>query len=776
MIGVAVALCALAAPGLLQAATLSSLRLDRSDQTVAPARTIRIAAVATMADGTVSDVTADATWKTDDADLARFISGDPGALRTRRPGVVQITASVLGKTASAVITIDPGDVVELITRPGTKRVEIDRPMAFTARLVHESGYQRDVTDEARWTTRNPDVAGVKNGGTPGRVLPRSLGTTFIRVRHPPTGLKNTDGKTQVLPAIGRVRFQEKSIVLGRGMTTDLRVLGQHGDLDVRTGLTEDLEFSTDGGEMIDLVATGKDAGQVTALKDGITTVRVYDRARKIGTPKSRAVVIVVAGVLEELEILPNPLKVNAADVRNASVFGLLTSGLRTGNLRKLVEWFVEDPELASVGKSGNDVGTVKGKEAGTTTLLARYDEFDVVSTAIDNLVVRGRVESVTLEPTEATIGLELEYLLRAYGNRDDSTRSNISGSVNWSTDPDGVVSIDDAGRMTGLVNGVTTVTATDPKTGLGASAEVTVAGRLTSLTVPTVRVDEGDEKKAKAYGNLSSGLQTSDLRLVVDWSVKNAMVAQVGNGGPAVAGERRLDSGEVFGREIGTTRLTAVEPITGLGSKQAGNLVVRRAEDPPSPNANPAPIEPPSVRDLSVVVEPGNDGEVATGVTETYKARSLRSDGSKKNISDKCDWRIDDTSIATVDNVLPKKGGVTGVRLGSTTVHIDCNGLTASGLVEVVGDVIGVTIQPDGFTGAVGETKQLRARVNFSGGGFDDVTREVDWSSTNPDVATVENDNEVLKGRVTFHELGEALIFAVDATGHVGTSTATVDK
>lgn len=791
-IGVACGLGALGGTAPAHAASVRSISVAPGDQTLPPATTFAYTATARLADGTTRDVTDDVTWETDDRDLARFDADVPGSLRARRPGEVKITATLGGKTASATLTIDPGDVVRLITRPSTKKIELDRPMQLECRLVYESGYQEDATSECRWTSRNPDVAKARNHSKAGLVVPKELGETFIRARHPATGLKNADGDVRVLPPIDKVRFEDATVVLGRGMSTELRVVGWHGESGERSRLSDDLRFSTDaeGASILDLVATGKDAGTVTAKRDGVALVRVWDSIRKRGTGKKNAIVVMIGGVLEALEVLPNPFKLNAGDTRNASVFGILSSGLKTGNLRKLVEWSVDDSSYARVGNGDDDVGEVEGKKAGTTTLMATYDEFDVVSTASDNLVVRGKVTGLEIDPPDATIGLDMTYPLRAYANRNDGGRSNVSSSATWTAKPEGVVEIDDEGRVTGVTNGLATVTAADPKTGFEASADVTVAGRLRAIDVPTVKVDKDTEKKAKAFGQLSSGLTTSDLRLLVRWKVEKDEIARVGNEGDEVApDESRLDPGEVLGLTLGTTTLTATEPVSGLVSEQTRNLTIRApgSSDPdpdpdPDPNPGPAPIEPPRITNLFVVVEPGNDGLVQTGQTVTYKARATRSDGSKKNISDKCDWTIDDPRIATVDDALPKKGGVTGHAIGTTTVRIDCNGLTASGLVDVVGDVVALTILPDSFTIERGADKQLRAKIHFSNGDSEYVTREIDWYSTNPDVVDVENENEGQRGRVYAHDIsdedlpGEALIYAVDPTGHVGTSLATVNR
>lgn len=771
--------CGLAALAFLVAASpAAALRIEPVVQTVPPARTVAYQAF----DGE-QDVTEDTEWRSLDRDLARFNPEVPGSLRTRRPGRVDVEATYGRRTAVASIVIDPGEPVRLVTRPGAKKVELDRPMSFSCRLVFESGYQEDVTPDCVWTTKNPSIAKVKNGTRAGLVLPQRLGTTVIRAKHRGTGLKNKDGSTRVLPPIDTVRFEDNTIILGRGMTTELRVYGHHGDTGVRSRLTEGLEFETDHPSLIDLVAAGEDAGDIVALEDGFAVVRVVDTVRGLGSGQENALVVVVAGVLRALEVLPNPFKLNAADTRKASVFGLLTSGLKTANLRKLVEWAVDDADIARVGNGEDDVGEVEGKQAGTTTLRAQYPEFDVASAEENNLIVRGAVTDLAIEPAEVTIGIDLVYPLRVYANRDDGGRSNISSSAEWSSEPKDIVAIDGDGQITGLNNGSTIVTAVDPKTGFEASVEVTVAGRLVGIDVKNVRLDEGTEKKAKATGRLSSGLTTSDLRLVLDWDTQNDSIAIVGDGSTPAEGERRLERGEVYGVRVGTTTLRAVEPVSGLQSTQTSNVTVRPEGDEPDPDPTPdpggpkpgpTPVAPPSVRNVFVVVEAGNDGIVQTSQTVTYKARATRTDGTTRNISDDCQWSSDDPVVALVDNTLPKKGDVTGVNIGRTFIRADCDGLRGQAPVEVVGDVVALTIDPDSFNADVGEEKQLRARLEFSNGDHQYVTREVDWRSTNPTVAWVENEIEGRKGRVRFLMPGEALIFAVDSTGHVGTSEATV--
>jgi len=157
----------------------------------------------------------------------------------------------------------------------------------------------------------------------------------------------------------------------------------------------------------------------------------------------------------------------------------------------------------------------------------------------------------------------------------------------------------------------------------------------------------------------------------------------------------------------------------------------------------------------------------------TLKARATLSDGTTSNISEKCDWTVDDPTVASVDNALPKKGEVTGLIFGgTTTVRIDCPGdFRASGAIQVIGSLLSVEVQPAEFEGQALREKQFRAFGHYDGVDFTlDITRDCRWSSTNTTVAEVGADD----GFVSFLSEGETLIAATASSGQTGTADVTV--
>jgi uncharacterized protein YjdB len=501
---------------------------------------------------------------------------------------------------------------------------------------------------------------------------------------------------------------------------------------------------------------------ITARRKGTARIRVLDPVRGLAIGPNRAARVVVSGKLKQLKIDPEPFRVGAGETRRPRVFGVLTGGLATGDLRELVEWSIDDPTIARLQTEGGDTGRVEGLKVGTTTLRARDPKSGIATTSTGNLVVRGRVTSVTAEPTSVVLGRGLPFALRAYANRDDGTRSNVSSSAEWSASPAGIVSVED-GLLRGIADGEATVTATDERTGLSATVSVKVAGTPTALNVAPnpFNVDVAETRKARAIAKLSSGLDSSDLRAVVDWSVADASVGRVGTGEPSEE-EPQLDRGEALGIRTGRTTLQAFEPLTGLRSTQTDNL---RVGQPGGGGPRPTPGPGGGGRRLvSVVIEVTSGGDVRVGDTINYKARGTYSDGETDNISNDCEWSVDDPSVASVDNVRPGKGEITGLSADeSTTVRVTCEGLQASAPVAVFDDIAQLRVDPKVVTGAVLDTIQMEAVAIYSNGGVRDFTDQVFWFSTDEGVATV--DNAGTPGLVTLLAEGEALIAATTEFG-----------
>ncbi len=123
-----------------------------------------------------------------------------------------------------------------------------------------------------------------------------------------------------------------------------------------------------------------------------------------------------------------------------------------------------DPEVAGTGKtvtwsSDNEAvatvadGKVTAMGAGSATITATVDD----KTATCAVTVTNPLQSISLNKTETTLKKGQEETLTVSYNPDDTTDSK---TVSWNSSDPSVATVDNAGKITAIKDGSTTITAT----------------------------------------------------------------------------------------------------------------------------------------------------------------------------------------------------------------------------------------------------------------------------------------------------------------------------
>ena len=143
-----------------------------------------------------------------------------------------------------------------------------------------------------------------------------------------------------------------------------------------------------------------------------------------------------------------------------------------------------------------------------------------------------------------------------------------------------------------------------------------------------------------------------------------------------------------------------------------------------------------------------------------------RSDGTEA-VSDTVEWSSSDPDVATVSG-----GRVTGVSVGAATITAEQEGVIGIATVTVTEEpeatLTTITVDPSEVNLDSGEEVPLTATGTYDDDTQVDLTLSVAWTSSDPQVATVDDD-----GRVRAIAPGSATITASES-GAVGTSTVTV--
>ena len=336
-----------------------------------------------------------------------------------------------------------------------------------------------------------------------------------------------------------------------------------------------------------------------------------------------------------------------------------------------------------------------------------------------------QVGSVSLTVPATT--LQVGATVSASAEVRSTTGATLSGrAVNWSSSNSAFATVTDAGVITGMAPGTVSITATsEGRTGTVVLNVIQASVNTVTLTLPAAQVIVARTLQA-----------TVVLRDERNVALTGRTLTYVSSN-PAVA---TVDgAGLITGVAAGTTNITA----SSEGKSATAELRVV-----------PAPVN-------SVTVTLAQNS-VAQGTTTTATA-VLRDDQGATLIGRDVVWISSNPQVATVNN-----GNVAAVGAGTSTITATSEGRSGSALLTVspapVATVL-VSLSQSSIT--VGATAQATASARDANG--NPLTgRLVQWSSSNPGVATVAGN-----GQITAVSAGTTTVSAT-SEGRTGSATLTI--
>ncbi len=392
---------------------------------------------------------------------------------------------------------------------------------------------------------------------------------------------------------------------------------------------------------------------------------------------------VVSVPVEEVRITSDDLILNVGDELQLDAEVLpLTATNRT------IEWSSTDTNVVTIDSNG----TLKAVKAGHCAIFAK--SLDNGAEDYINVYVRQPVSTVTLNTNEMTVTKGTVFWLYATilpENADIKV-------VDWSTSDPTIATVDSTGMVTALQAGVVTITATSQDTGDSDFCVVTITDPVTSITLLT-----GDSQ------TLFVGSQFTIVPEVLPIDAPNKAVTYISTN-----------------EEIATVDENGV--VTALKGGEC-DIIVTTVERGLRAQCHITVIEYLSTITLNETFSYINIGSyidlVATTTTDTATNKSIV-------------WTTSNSAIATVD----ASGRVSGVAYGTaviTATAADGGGATATCVVQVIEPVTSITVSPTELRLIAGDTYMLVANVlpeNAS-------VKKLKWESTNPAVATVDEDGEI---------------------------------
>lgn len=438
-------------------------------------------------------------------------------------------------------------------------------------------------------------------------------------------------------------------------------------------------------------------GTVTAIGPGTTTVTATTND---GSFTSNCVVSVKSPA-QHVSLDKTSLKLLEGES------GKLTATVYPLNsTQKTLTWVSDHPDVASVDNEGN----VTARKAGAATVTVKVAE---KVTAVCKVTVISRVTGISMSETTVELKPGEKHQLEATVLPQNA--SNVE--ITWYSDKESVATVSQSGLVTGVGPGETTVHAVTTDGGKMASCLVKVGTpvRGITLSVSSKTLYVGDPSL-----DISATLTPANATdKSLEWSSSDPEVASIAPGAALHAVIKPLKPGK--------TTITATTKDGGFTA--SCEVTVKRHVSGVSLNK----------ASLTLYV----------GETESLAATVAPEDASDKSVV----WSSGNSAVASVSN-----GKVTANKPGSAVIKVVTNDLSkeAACTVTVKRHAESVELSQKEIKLYLGENRSLTATVLPS----DASDKNVTWSSSNPNVATVST-----AGNVVSKSVGTTVITVKTADG-----------
>lgn len=708
-----------------------------------------------------------------------------GVIATLTVGTASVTATSEGRSGSAVLTVIPAPVARVDVSLDVTAVTAVGATRASATLRDARG--RVLTGRAMtWSSSDPSVAAISADGTVSAV---HEGTTTITATSEGRSGSAVLAVTPAPVASVEVVLSAASIWAGQSTQAEATLRDARGGVlsgRAVTWMSDDVS-----------IATVSATGLVTSLEPGRVTI----------TASSEGVSGSVA-----LMVGPAPVATVTVSLASASITAVdattAVATIRDPNGKVLagraVTWTSSADSVATVSAAG----LITAERAGSTTITATSEgisgsaELTVTRAPVASVVVAfSRASILAGEPSQATAALT------------DSRARVLTGRiVEWSSDAPAIATVSASGAITSLAPGAAVIAATsEGRRGEAILHVAAVPVATVTVALAPARLAAGDTAQATAVTLDSAGNALAGR--VVTWRSDDTTVATVNASGvvasltpgtanisatsearsasaalvvippPVASVAIALASSRVIAGQ--RTRATATTR-SARGAVLLGRPVAWASDDPAVATVDTEGVVTgiaPGTANISasseshsgsvqVTIVPVPVATVNVTIASTSLIEGQATQASAATLDSvgqllagrSVTWSSDNTAVATVSST----GAVTTLAPGTVHIVAESEGVSGSATLNVLPiPVARVVVTLGTETIHAGLTTTATAAV-FDSAGNQLLNRIVEWSSDNPNVASISS-----AGLVSAHFQGIAEIGATSG-GVTGSRVLTV--
>jgi uncharacterized protein YjdB len=346
-------------------AVIASIQVTPVTPLVPVGTTVAFTAQAIFSDGTLQNVTANATWTSSAPGVLAVTTA--GANRGRGTGIAAggatVTATFMGISGSTDVTVTSAVIVQISVSPAGLILPVGLSRQFTAQAIFSDGTSQDVTARATWISDKPAVAAISDAAaTRGLLTAVAAGTANIQASF--GGLAGTVGLTVSAATLTTIQVTPFNQIVPVGTPLQFQATGLFSD-GTSLDLTAAVTWVSSDGTVVAVSNAAGTRGQATALGAGKVQIAASTAAASGSTS-----VTVTNALLVSIAISPANSSLAAGKTAPFTALGTFDDGTIL-DVTAFVTWTSSNVAAADVSNANGSRGQVTAFAGGNTTIQAQ---------------------------------------------------------------------------------------------------------------------------------------------------------------------------------------------------------------------------------------------------------------------------------------------------------------------------------------------------------------------------------------------------------------------